>query len=199
MATKVYTFHISYEGLENVIWRNIKLSSTAVLDQVGYTVLAAFDTRANHLFSFTHRDTCYVIPDEEGFTRGTDMATVILADLRLEIGERIRMEYDFGTLHSFWLEVTEIENMAQGKGKRFPYILEGSGQGIIDDMSCAELIELVKQIDEKGHTDKEIYYRERSTPWDYRDFNLERMNKLLKAEIRLIEKSYSPLWNSSSD
>ena len=198
MASKVYTFHITYEGLENVIWRNVKLSSTSRLDQLGYMVLAAFDTRANHLFSFTHRDTCYVIPDDDGLSKGTDMATVKLADMDFKIGDRIRMVYDFGIIQSFWLDVTEIEDMAQGKGKRFPYIMEGSGQGIIDDLSCTELSELVKQINEKGYTDKEVYYQNRSTPWDYRDFNIARMNKLLKAEIRLIEKGYSTFWNRTN-
>ena len=52
MTTKVYTFHITYEGLEEKIWRKVEVSSNYRLDQLGYMVLAAFDTLAYHLFEF---------------------------------------------------------------------------------------------------------------------------------------------------
>ncbi len=53
MSIKVYTFQISYEGLEDKIWRKAEVSSNARLDQLGYTVLASFDTMAYHLFEFS--------------------------------------------------------------------------------------------------------------------------------------------------
>ena len=56
MSAKVYTFHISYEGLAEKIWRNIAVSSNYRLDQLGYAVLAAFDTMAYHLFEFHYKD-----------------------------------------------------------------------------------------------------------------------------------------------
>ena len=37
MATKVYTFHIVYEGLEEKIWRKVEVSSNYRLDQLGYS------------------------------------------------------------------------------------------------------------------------------------------------------------------
>ena len=54
MATNVYTFHVAYQGLEDKIWRDIEVSSNYRLDQLGYAVLAAFDTLACHLFHFTY-------------------------------------------------------------------------------------------------------------------------------------------------
>ena len=42
MATNVYTFHVTYEGLEDKIWRDIEVSSNYRLAQLGYAVLAAF-------------------------------------------------------------------------------------------------------------------------------------------------------------
>ena len=47
----VYTIMVTYEGCENRIWRELQISSNALLSQLGYTVLAAFDTMAYHLFS----------------------------------------------------------------------------------------------------------------------------------------------------
>ena len=59
MATKVYTFHITYEGLEEKIWRKVEVSSNYRLNQLGYMVLAAFDTLAYHLFEFYY--ICFLI------------------------------------------------------------------------------------------------------------------------------------------
>ena len=194
MATKVYTFHITYEGLEGKIWRKVEVSSNYRLDQLGYMVLAAFDTMAYHLFEFYYNDERFEIPNEDAPFEQIDMANFKLHQLDLKLGDRIRMDYDFGTTQTFWLELIEIADMKRGWGRRYPYVLDGAGRGIIDDMSCAELSELVAQIDRNGKTDEPIYYQERMTPWDYRWFDLDCMNSLLKGEIELIEEGYAPFW-----
>ena len=194
MATKVYTFHITYEGLEEKIWRKVEVSSNYRLDQLGYMVLAAFDTLAYHLFEFYYDDDRFEIPNEDATFEQIDMADFKLHQLKLKLGDRIRMDYDFGTTQTFWLELIEIADMKRGWGRRYPYVLDGAGRGIIDDMSCAELSELVAQIDRNGKTDEPIYYQERMMPWDYRWFDLDCMNSLLKGEIELIEEGYAPFW-----
>ena len=194
MATKVYTFHITYEGLEEKIWRKVEVSSNYRLDQLGYMVLAAFDTLAYHLFEFYYDDDRFEIPNEDASFEQIDMADFKLHQLKLKLGDRIRMEYDFGTTQTFWLELVEIADMKRGWGRRYPYVLDGAGRGIIDDMSCEELSELVAQIDRNGNTDDPIYYQERMMPWDYRWFDLDCMNSLLKGEIELIEEGYAPFW-----
>ena len=65
MAAKVFTFHIVYEGLEEKIWRNIAVSSNYRLDQLGYAVLAAFDTMAYHLFEFHYKDGRFEISGDD--------------------------------------------------------------------------------------------------------------------------------------
>jgi len=194
MAAKVYTFHITYEGLEERIWRKVEVSSNYRLDQLGYMVLAAFDTLAYHLFEFYYDDDRFEIPNEDASFEQIDMADFKLHQLKLKLGDRIRMEYDFGTTQTFWLELVEIADMKRGWGRRYPYVLDGAGRGIIDDMSCEELSELVAQIDRNGKTDEPIYYQERMMPWDYRWFDLDCMNGLLKGEIELIEEGYAPFW-----
>ena len=194
MAAKVYTFHITYEGLEEKIWRKVEVSSNYRLDQLGYMVLAAFDTMAYHLFEFYYDDDRFEIPNEDAPFEQIDMADFKLHQLKLKLGDRIRMEYDFGTTQTFCLELVEIADMKRGWGRRYPYVLDGAGRGIIDDMSCEELSELVAQIDRNGKTDEPIYYQERMMPWDYRWFDLDCMNSLLKGEIELIEEGYAPFW-----
>ena len=194
MATKVYTFHITYEGLEEKIWRKVEVSSNYRLDQLGYMVLAAFDTMAYHLFEFYYDDDRFEIPNEDAPFEQIDMANFKLHQLDLKLGDRIRMDYDFGTTQTFWLELIEIADMKRGWGRRYPYVLDGVGRGIIDDMSCEELRELVAQIDCNGKTDEPLYYQERMMPWDYRWFDLDCINSLLKGEIELIEEGYAPFW-----
>ncbi|MBQ7857533.1 MAG: plasmid pRiA4b ORF-3 family protein [Oscillospiraceae bacterium] len=194
MVTKVYTFHITYEGMEEKIWRKVEVSSNYRLDQLGYMVLAAFDTLAYHLFEFYYDDDRFEIPNEDAPFEQIDMANFKLHQLDLKLGDRIRMDYDFGTTQTFWLELIEIADMKRGWGRRYPYVLDGAGRGIIDDMSCEELSELVAQIDRNGKTDEPIYYQERRMPWDYRWFDRDCMNSLLKGEIELIEEGYVPFW-----
>ena len=194
MATKVYTFHITYEGMEEKIWRKVEVSSNYRLDQLGYMVLAAFDMLAYHLFEFYYDDGRFEIPNEDAPFEQIDMANFKLHQLDLKLDDRIRMDYDFGTTQTFWLELIEIADMKRGWGRRYPYVLDGAGRGIIDDMSCEELSERVAQIDRTGKTDEPIYYQERRMPWDYRWFDLDCMNSLLKGEIELIEEGYVPFW-----
>ena len=194
MSAKVFTFHIVYEGLEEKIWRNIAISSNYRLDQLGYAVLAAFDTMAYHLFEFYYKDGRFEIPGDDADEEQLDMAVFKLHQLDLKIGDRLRMDYDFGTTQTFWIELIGVEDMERGQGRRYPYITEGSGCGIIDDMSSDELQELIEQIDKDGKTKEPIYYNNRMMPWDYRRFDLDNINALFKGEIDIIEDGYAPFW-----
>ena len=82
METQVYTFHITYEGLEDKIWRKMAISSNYRLDQLGYAVLAAFDTMAYHLFEFYYNDVRFEIPDEDAVLEQIDMAEFKLQQLK---------------------------------------------------------------------------------------------------------------------
>ena len=194
MATKVYTFRVTYKGLEDKIWRKIAVSSNYRLDQLGYAVLAAFDTMAYHLFEFHYDGERFEIPHEDAFEEQVDMAVFKLHQLKIKIGDRIRMDYDFGTTQTFWIELVDVEDMGRGQGTKYPYVIEGFGRGIIDDMASEELQELIEQIDNTGKTDEPVYYQNRSFPWDYRWFDLDNINGLFKGEIRMIEEGYDPFW-----
>lgn len=194
METQVYTFHITYAGLEDKIWRKMAISSNYRLDQLGYAVLAAFDTMAYHLFEFYYNDVRFEIPDEDAVLEQIDMAEFKLHQLKLKIGDRIQMDYDFGTTQTFWIKLIDAKDMERGQGRKYPYILEGAGRGIIDDMDAEELQKLIAQIDAIGKTEKPIYYQERLVPWDYHWFDLDCINGLLKGEIQMIEEGYAPFW-----
>lgn len=193
MAAKVYTFHITYEGLEDRIWRDVEVSSNYRLDRLGYMVLAAFDTMAYHLFKFEYNGRQFGLPDEEAYFEQTNVAEVELHRMGLELGDRIRMDYDFGTMQTFWLEMIAIRDMECRRGNHYPYVLDGAGRGILDDVACDDLAELIAQIDRNGKTDKPIYYQGSVVPWDYRRFDKVCANLLLKSQIAMIEEGYAPL------
>lgn len=77
MAAKVYTFRIAYEGLEDRIWRKVEVSSNYRLDQLGYLILATFDTLACHLFAFYFDNGQFEIPNEDAPFDQIDMADSI--------------------------------------------------------------------------------------------------------------------------
>lgn len=194
MAVKVFTFHIVYEESKGKIWRNIAVSSNYRLDQLGYAVLAAFDTIAYHLFEFHYKDSRFEIPNEDADEEQIDMAVFKLHQMDLKIGDRIRMDYDFGTRQTFRIELIGVEDMKRSQGRRYPYIVEGAGCGIIDDMSSDELQELTEQIDKNGKTEEPVYYNNRIMPWDDCWFDLDNVNALFKGEIKFLEDGYAPFW-----
>ena len=194
MAAQVYTFHISYEGLEDRIWRDVEVSSHYPLDKLGYMVLASFDTMAYHLFEFHYDEKRYGLPNEDSPYPQLDMAKFKLHQLGLKIGDSIRMDYDFGTTQTFWIELIGVEAMKRGRGNHYPYITNGAGRGILDDYPVEAVVELIEQIDRNGRTDEFVYYRGELRAWDYKWFDLRVMNCLLKMEIMLIADGYAPFW-----
>lgn len=190
--TNIITCKVTYEGCENRIWRVLQISSNAYLSQLGYTILATFDTMAYHLFSIAYNDTIFELPDEdEEIVPEECLFCMKLADLELSVGNRMEMVYDFGCEQTFTIEVTDISPMPRGSGRAYPKIMMGEGCGIVDDLSADELLEIIHAIDEDGESS---FYYEGKCPdvlWDYRKYDLIADNVLLKGEIENIADGYS--------
>ena len=187
----VYTIKVIYAGCESRIWRELQISSNATLSQLGYTVLATFDTMAYHLFSISYDGYNYELPDEDmEISENECLLLVKLSDLDLQVGSRLEMVYDFGCEQVFSMEVTDVQPMKRGAGRAYPKITSGVGYGIIDDMSADELLEVMKDIDRNGSSS---FYYEAKRPeivWDYRKYDMLTDNILLKGEIEQIAEGY---------
>ncbi len=193
--TNVYTLKIIYVGCEDKIWREAQISSNAHLCDLGYMILATFDTMAYHLFNISYKGVTYELPsDEEEIPEDKCVFFVMLSGMNFKIGEKLNMIYDFGCDQEFEIEVTDIQPMGRGQGRAYPKIIAGEGRGIIDDMSAYELAELIHQIDETGSSgikysgDGIIY--DNMSEWDYRNYNLKIDNALLKGSIDGIAEGY---------
>ena len=194
----VCTIKIRYVGCENKIWRVAQISSNAHLCDLGYMILATFDTMAYHLFNITYKGVTYELPsDEEEIPEDNCVFFVKLSELNLKIGDKLTMIYDFGCEQEFEIEVTDIQPMGRGQGRAYPKIIAGEGRGIIDDMSADDLAELIQQIDKTGSSG--IQYAgdgiifENMPDWDYRNYSIEFDNCLLKGIITRIAEGYEEL------
>ena len=190
--TNIITCKVTYEGCENKIWRVFQISSNAYLSQLGYTILATFDTMAYHLFSIAYNDTIFELPDEdEEIVPEECLFCMKLADLELSVGNRMEMVYDFGCEQTFTIEVTDISPMPGGSGRAYPKIIMGEGCGIVDDLPADELLEIIHTIDKDGESS--FYYDGKypDVPWNYKKYDLKADNGLLKGEIENIADGYS--------
>ena len=196
--TNVYTLIIKYVDCEDKIWREVQISSNAFLCDLGYLILAAFDTMAYHLFCITCNGITYELDtEEEEIPEDKCLFCVKLSELNLSVGDKMNMIYDFGCEQEFDIEVADIQPMGRGQGRTYPKIVAGRGRGIIDDMSAYELSEVIRRIDETGSSG--IQYAgdgiifDEMPDWDYRRFDLKISNALLKGEIERIAEGYEEL------
>ena len=187
---RVYTFKIVYIGCENKIWRDIQISSNLTMAVLGYAVLSSFSTCAYHLFMMTYKGTNYELDDEEFQTKPKLMSETKLGNLKLEIGDKIHMIYDFGEEQEFEITLLSDEEMPKGSGRAYPKVSDGAGRGIIDDMSAEDLLDLIKKIDKIGKSDFIYAHRGERAPWDYRNYQIDIDNCLLKGRIAKIKSAY---------
>lgn len=190
----VYKFQVKLCGLENYIWREIEITSLLSVAKLGYAILGAFSGAASHLFCVKANGNRYeFLYEEDDLFEEESFDPVItkLASLKLSIGDKLTMEYDYGAGWEFDIELKSIEEMKKGAGTHYPYITDGRGNDIIEDTSPGMLIEFIEQTDRDGvlptyydfETDREI-------EWDYRKCDLEYLNAFYKFRIAQIKAAY---------
>ena len=191
---KVLTFKVGIEGLEDKIWRCIEITDRRTVADLAYTILATFDSLAYHLYDIKHgkdRYDCMIEPLELEDCNFKDAVRTKLSDVDFENNNKMIMEYDFGSTTTFIITYLESRNMEKYNGNHYPYIIDGAGRGMLDDMCDFELKEVVEDIDKKGYS--EHYFTpgyERKIKYDYRQFNIKTNNALLKGLVLDIKNGY---------
>lgn len=190
----VFKFKVKLCELESIIWREIEITSVSSVAKLGYAVLAAFESTASHLFNIQCSGKRYEIVFEEDDLYGEPVIDPIktkLSSLKLGVGDRLTMEYDYGAGWEFEIELISITEMKRGTGTHYPYVTDGNGKGIIEDISPYELVEIVIETDKNSTLPRftDIYSGEEHE-WDYRDFNLEYCNTFFKDNVWRIQSAY---------
>jgi len=191
---KVFTFQVGIEGLEDKIWRKIEITDRRTIADLAYTILATFDSLAYHLYDIKHgkdRYDCMVDPLYLKSYNFKDAVITKLSDVDFENNNKMIMEYDFGSTTTFIITYLKSRNMEKYNGNHYPYIVDGAGRGMLDDMCDFELKEVVDDIDQKGYSEHNFTPGyERKIKYDYRYFNIENNNGLLKGEVLDIKNGY---------
>ncbi|MCR4594983.1 MAG: plasmid pRiA4b ORF-3 family protein [Clostridiales bacterium] len=189
MKAGVYKFLVTYKGYEKQIWREVEVSSNYPLSKLAYLVLVSFDTLANHLFYIKHNGTHYEIDiyEENEEENHIDPTTVSLGKMTLCPGSVMTMIYDYGCEHEFTITLEKVSPMEKGASIKYPKIVAGQGKGILDNMFPEEFGKVLKEIDKTNQSDQ-MYFSPAGEyePWDYRDFDIEMMNKSLKQNIESV-------------
>lgn len=190
----VYTFRVKLSKLEKYIWRDIEITSVATVAKLGYTIIAAFEGIGSHLFNIEYNKKRYEIVFGEDYLDVIEIVDPIrtkLAALKLEIGNKLRMKYDYGAGWEFKVELRDIREMKKGSGNKYPCITAGAGRGIIEDTSPYELVDIVKKIEKTGKPFSiHDYFFDEKMEWDYRDFSLNVCNVGLRDKVRNIQTEY---------
>ncbi len=190
MGTKVYTFKVVYGNCDNKIYRVFEVSSNYTLAKLGYVVLASFRTYACHLFFIEHKGVRYETDIEHDWDSPL-MRDFKLSSLSLQCGERLKMVYDFGCEQEFDIVLTDIRDMQKNSGRSYPRVIDGAGKGIIEDMPAYELLKIIKKTTLDNRSDFEMMTESGDVvAWDFRDYEIDEDNNLLKSAVRDIQLSY---------
>ncbi len=192
---KVLTFKVEIEGLEDKIWRKIEITDRRTVADLAYTILATFDSLAYHLYNIKYNDKVYdcwvCIEDDYSDIPKVNATITKLSSIGLKENDTMEMEYDYGSTTTFKITYLGCSDLERGKGSHYPYIINGEGRGMLDDMCDFELKEIVDDIDKKGYS--EHYFTpgyERTIKYDYRKFNIKNNNALLKGLVLEIKNGY---------
>lgn len=86
--TKVLTFKVEIEGLENKIWRKIEITDKKTVADLAYTILATFDSLAYHLYDIEYKNKIYdswiSIEDDYSGIQKLNATTTSLSELELK-------------------------------------------------------------------------------------------------------------------
>lgn len=190
----VYKFKVKLCELENIVWRDIEITSVSSVAKLGYAVLAAFESTASHLFNIQFDGKRYeIVFEEEDFDDepAIDPRKTKLSSLNLSVGDKLSLEYDYGAGWQFKIELLSITEMKRGTGTHYPYVTDGKGKGIIEETSPYELAEMVEKTDKDGTSPQILdMYAGKEVLWDYRKFDLEYCNVFFKDNVWEIQNAY---------
>lgn len=190
----IYKFKVRLCELESIMWRDIEITSVSSVAKLGYAVLAAFESIASHLFNIKFKGKRYeIIFEDDDFNEEPAIDPIItkLSALKLNAGDKLSMEYDYGAGWEFEIELLSVSEMKRGAGTHYPYVTDGKGKGIIEDTSPYEIAEIVEKTDHDGTLPRNAdMYSGKENEWDYRKFNLEYCNVFFKDNVYRIRCAY---------
>lgn len=129
-STPVYQLKIHLVGISPMIWRRVLVPTDLTLYGLHRVVQIAFGWEDYHLHAFHLHGRRYgtMWTGERHYENGRE---ITLADLRLQVRQRIRYEYDFGDL---WEHEIRVEaRLERESGRSYPACVGGGRAGPPED------------------------------------------------------------------
>ncbi|MGM9552034.1 MAG: plasmid pRiA4b ORF-3 family protein [Clostridia bacterium] len=110
------------------------------------------------------------------------------------MGDTMELEYDYGAGWFFDIELICVKPMVKGTGNHYPYVTDGAVLGIIEGFSAGEWAEYIKTVDKTGVPPiyYDVFYKE--VIWDYKRFDIDITNALLKRTVKRMKRIYEDLF-----
>lgn len=103
----------------------------------------------------------------------------------------MEMENDFGSTTTFKIKYLGSRELEENDKTYYPSIIDGAGNGMLDDVSEFDLEDIVKDTDKLGYSKYPYSMRyETNKMYDYREFDLKKNNIMVKKVYPLIKKGY---------
>lgn len=105
----LYTLDVTLKGSPRKVYRQLTVPSDMSLGHLGEVLVAAVGWEGYHLNQFIKdRNTCYLLPDEDGNVDfGYDARQYTIGELLKRVGTKIQWEYDFGDSWTHELKLVE--------------------------------------------------------------------------------------------
>ena len=194
--TKVLKFRVEIEELENKIWREIEITDRRTVADLAYTILATFESLGYHLYYIKYNNKIYdswvCIEDDHSEIPPINAVITKLGSIGLKENDTMEMIYDTGASTTFKITYLGSREFEKGNGMHYPYIIDGQGKGMIDDITNDELKKVVEDIDKTGVPKRYVllFDKRHTELYDYRDFNLSKNNLYVRRYFYKIKYSY---------
>lgn len=193
---KMY-FHIEIEELEDKMWRSIVVSSDYTLAELGYLIMSIFNIYTSEYFSFSYDNNKYdCLPPLYNSNNYKSAQVIYLKDINFKKEDVIKFIYNNNN-NKIVFNIKYLKLKDDYK-ENLPFIIDGAGKGVIDDVSITELKEIISETDSTGklpystivieENDEEI-----EEVYDYRDFDLKDCNTVSLINKEFIMDNYEQL------
>ena len=201
---ELYTLLVTYDGLEEKVYRRIKLYSKTKLVEAGNSINYYFRTFCYHLFYFEKDGVMYDFPNDFGsFGKTKNICKYKISDILKSVGDTCEYLYDYGTSQEFTIKLEKIEYTTDPENidiDFYPAVIDGAGRGIVDDMSQNEFIEKYELAETSNKDFFYIYCEEGKKPskkpeniWYIDNFDIDDLKDNAKSSLKSINKNYKEL------
>jgi len=177
-AKHIYQFCARLVGLEDKIWRRFEMSYGFSVAKLCYGIMLMFEMRGSHLYRIEYNGKNYgTCIDIDVFdTEELNATEYKLYELELKENDKLLFVYDFGDNWQVEITVEKIIYTEERlNGSNYPKLLEGAGEGIIEDIGGIGILQEFVEENDKGNDVElpEVRWDGEHYKWNYKKFDFE--------------------------